>query len=715
MKRHLKEERTGSIKKLIRNSITLFCILFFNIAYSQIPIKGFCDLNSFPFFPGFTQLTSYDVNNDSIPDLILYSANQKSIVIAEGKTTYDFNEYKLINVPYYLSNIIPIYDKIKDSMSFVFTSRKNRTAGVFKISDSGKFKSLARLEFDSFPENIIADDINNDGEFEYLISGSGFNGLSVLSYKEGDLEETKINLNQSYSEAVFADLSNDGFPDIAAFNLFSNSIDIFYNDGSGNFELVRQIIPQLNMESMQLIDINNDEYVDLVYSAGNSINIVFGDFSSAYDSSLIITTQYTPHRYVVGNFNSDIYYDIAYIDTTIGLVSMIFGKNRNQFYDEILYLKKKGIVDLTTLSSSTSVGLALLNYYGVISTISKISSLQDELNIVPVVETSVITSFDYGNDGVPDIAYIDDFSKSMNILINGKNGIPLSFYSEAISGDHGIIKVNDTYSFRKIFCAYTPGNKMLEAIKFDFMMDKKESHQLYVPGAITDVETYKSKNSERIYIIYKRNNLLRFGEYKYQNSEYVFKEYAIIDSNVIAGKIYSLDKPVINYWKTVGDSLQLKAATISNEQVKYTKSSVIRIMPEFTISFLTYFLSDKNIPVSFTMFSSVAQYFGIVSDKSLFNISQKIGRKFDFVFDKSKLLYFEDSKRFVNQVAFLYIWKDGYFNKMELNSEGNKLTLSRLFDAKQVTDFIVKEFTNGKKYLIYSQQSEGFISLKRLK
>ena len=715
MKRHLKEEKTDSISNLIRNSVIFICLLCFNFAYSQIPIKGFCKLNSFPFFPGFTQLTSSDVNNDSIPDLIIYSTNQNSIVFADGKKSHDFTEYKIINVPYYISHIVPIYERRKDLMSFVFTSRKNRTAGVFNISNSGNFNLLAELEFDSFPENISSADINNDSEFEYLISGSGFNGLSVLSYNEGILEETKVNINLSYSEAVFADVSNDGLPDIAAFNIFSNSIDFFYNDGTGNFELVRQIVPEVNIESMQSIDINKDEYIDLVYSAGNSINVSFGDFSSAYDSSLVIPTQYVPHHYVVGNFNSDIFNDIAYIDTSIGLVSIIFGKDGDQFYDEILYFKKKGIVDLSILSSKKSDGLGLLNYDGVINTISKISSLPDELNIIPVVETSVISSFDYGNDGIPDISYIDDFSKSFNILINGKNGIPLSFYSEAISGDHRIIKVNDTYSFRKIFCAYTPGNKMLEAIKFDFMMDKKESHQLYVPGAITDVETYKSKNSERIYIIYKRNNLLRFGEYKYQNSEYVFKEYAIIDSNVIAGKIYSLDKPVINYWKTVGDSLQLKAATISNEQVKYTKSSAIKIMPEFAISFLTYFLSDKNIPVSFTMFSSVAQYFGIVSDKSLFNISQKIGRKFDFVFDKSKLLYFEDSKRFVNQVAFLYIWKDGYFNKMELNSEGNKLTLSRLFDAKQVTDFIVKEFTNGKKYLIYSQQSEGFISLKRLK
>jgi hypothetical protein len=715
MKMHLKGERTGLITELVRLSVTIFCLLCFNSAYSQIPVNGFCNLNSFPSFPGYTLLTTSDVNNDSYPDILLYSPNHNSIIIAEGKDNFEFTDYKIIKVPYYLSNLIPLGEESAYSMDYVYTSRKSRTAGIFNIPISGNFNPIAELEFDSFPENISTADINNDGYSEYLISGSGFNGLSVLFFKDDELTEKKINKNQSYSEAVFADVSNDGSPDITAFNLFSNSIDIFYNDGTGNFELIRHVDPNVNVESIHSLKVDNDEYIDLVYTAGNSFKILYGDFRSAFDSSLVINTQYNPHCYVIGDLNSDFVNDIAYIDTTYGLVSVIFGKGGNHFYDEILYLKKRGFINLNLLSSYTSVGLALLNYNGEISTISNLSSLQDELDIVPAIEASVLSSFDHGNDRVPDISYIDNFSNSINILINNRNGTPLSFYSEIISGEHNTIKVNDADPFKKVFYAYSPGNKMLEAIKFNFISGEVKSHQLYAPGSIEDIEIYKSKNIERIYLAYQRNNYLRFGEYNYKDSEYVLREYATIDSNVTAARIFSAKEPILNYWKTSGDSLQSIEVKLSPEGINYTNMGKIDIIPDYSINFVTQFLSSKKNPISFALFNSDTQFFGIVSDKSLFNISKPIGYQYDFIADKTSLLYCEGSKQFVDQNAFLYIWRDGYFNKLEINDYGNDLILTRLFDAKQVMDFIVQDFTNEKNYLIYTQQSEGFLSLQRLK
>jgi len=697
MKRHFKGERTGSITEQARRSIILFCLICFNSTFSQIPVKGFCNLKSFPSFPGYTLLTTSNVNNDSYPDIILYSPNHNSIVVAAGKPTNDFTDYKIINVPYYLSNIIPLVENTVYSRDYVFTSRKNRIAGIFNISISGDFFPIAELEFDSFPESISTADINNDGDLEYLISGSGFNGLSVLYFKNDDLTETKINVNQSYSEAVFADVSDDGFPDIIAFNLFSNSIDIFYNDGTGNFELIRQMYPEVDIESIQAIKVDSDEYIDIVYSAGNSLKILFGDFSSAFDSALVINTQYIPHRYVVSDFNSDKFNDIAYIDTTYGLVSVIFGREGNQFYEEIPYLKNSGLINLNLLSSYTSVGLAILNYNGVISTISNLSSLQDQMNIVPAIEASVISSFDHGNDGVPDISYIDNFSNSINILINNSNGVPFNFYTEILSGEHSIIKVNDTYPFNKVFYAYSPGNKMLEAVRFDFIKDEVESHQLYAPGAIVDIEIYKSKNVERIYLVYQRNNYLRFGEYNYKDSEYVIREYATIDSNVVAAKIFPYKAPILNYWKTTGDSLQSIEVKLSSRGINYTYTGSIDIIPDYTISLVAQFLSSKKVPISFTLFNSYTQFFGIVSDKSLFNISKPIGYQYDFLTDTTRLLYYEGSKQFVDQNAFLYIWRDGYFNKLEINDYGNDLILTRLFDAKQATDFIIQDFTTSNR------------------
>jgi len=220
-------------------SVAFLWVLLFNPAIAQVPINGFCQVKSFPAFPGFNRISIFDVNYDSFKDVILYSSSQKSIAVIEGEMDNSFTDYKIINSPYNFTNIIPVYNKATGTEQYVFSSRKKRTVGMFSFSSFGRFNLLAKIGFDSYPENISVADINNNGNFEYLISGSGFKGLSLLSFIDGKLNETKLEENSIYGEAVFADISNDGHPDITAFNLFNNTFEIFYNDGKGNFERVR--------------------------------------------------------------------------------------------------------------------------------------------------------------------------------------------------------------------------------------------------------------------------------------------------------------------------------------------------------------------------------------------------------------------------------------------------------------------------------------------
>ena len=68
-----------------------------------------------------------------------------------------------------------------------------------------------------------------------LISGSAFDGLSLLSESGEKLIEEKIEERTIYTDAIFVDLNNDNVPDIAGFNLITNSVVLFYNYGNGTF------------------------------------------------------------------------------------------------------------------------------------------------------------------------------------------------------------------------------------------------------------------------------------------------------------------------------------------------------------------------------------------------------------------------------------------------------------------------------------------------
>ena len=715
MMKLLKGENTEFKHEAKKISAAILWVLFLNSAFAQVPINGFCQLNSFPAFPGFSSLTVTDVNNDSFQDIILYSSLHKSFVVAEGILDSGFTNYKNSSVPFPFSNIYPVYNKAGKSVQFAFTSRKNRIAGLFGFSKKGRFKIISKLEFNSFPENISVGDINNDGNLEYLISGSGFNGLSILHFKNGRLVESKVDVNSSYGEAVFADISNDGYPDIAAFNLFDNSLDIFYNDGENNFENIRSLTQGINIENLKTVDFDNNNYDDLIYSVKNSFEIIFGDFQSYYDSTVIINVQYIPHRYAVADFNGDNLNDIAYVDTVQGLLSVVFGKGRNQFHPEIIYMKEKGLIDIHLFKSGKNNRLVLLNKKGEINIISKLSSLPDEAKLIFGVQPFTIKSFDYGNDRIPDFCYIDKFSNSLHILTSNSSGIPSYYYSVTLSNDHEWIVVDDTMPFQKGFYCYSAGSKMLEVINIDFTTNEAKTYQLYTPGDIEDLKIKRMDGVIHIYVVYQKDNFLNVGEYEHNNFGFTFREYANIDIQVISAQLLITDHPEVYYWKTGNGSLQFIKADLISDAEKFNLLGSINRKNKPSINSVTQYQMDFEKQLNLTLFNTDENFFTVVSKGTMFNISNSIDKKNIFNKNKkNKLIYYDSNQKNV-QSLLMYLPNEQSFNLLAIKRKGKSIALTKLIDAGNVEDFILQKFPLNKNYLIYTQKSEGFISLKRLK
>ncbi|MFB3057171.1 MAG: FG-GAP repeat domain-containing protein, partial [Ignavibacteriaceae bacterium] len=688
-------------------SAAFLWVLLFNPAIAQVPINGFCQVKSFPAFPGYNRISIFDVNYDSFKDVILYSSSQKSIAVIEGEMDNSFTDYKIINSPYNFTNIIPVYNKATGSEQYVFSSRKKRTVGMFSFSSFGRFNLLAKIGFDSYPENISVADINNNGNFEYLISGSGFKGLSLLSFIDGELNETKLEENSIYGEAVFVDISNDGHPDITAFNLFNNTFEIFYNDGKGNFERVRTEFENTSIENLETVDFNKDGYDDLIYTVKNSFKLAIGDSRSFYDSSIVITTEFIPHRFTVADFNGDDLNDIAYIDSSQGILSVIIAKGKGQFHTEIIYMKKEGLTDLHFFRSHNSNSLVLLNKVGKIFIVSRLLSLPDETNLIPAVQPSTITKFDLGNDGITDFCYIDIQTKTINFLVSDLKGIPEYFYSVSVSADHISIVVDDEEPFNKGFYCYSPDGKLLEIINYDFPQNRSEIDQLYSPGIIKDIELHRTDELVHIFTAYEKNNALHVREYEYHNFRYTFMDYPEIEKNVVDVKLVISDHPRVHFYKIDGDSIRFTAAKLQSKSIEYKQIGVLSIdyYPLIT-GFSQYLLSKESRLISLLL-NPDASFLSVVSDVSVFNIMAQIFKQNIFDAGKGIEFYFNTNNRLEFWNMILYSPEDHSFNRIEIKNQGKELSVIKLFDSDKPTDFIVQNIISDKKYLIYTQQSEG--------
>jgi hypothetical protein len=712
MKKLFKEGKRDFKTELKGISTVILWFLLSNHILSQVPINGFCQVKSFSAFPGYDRLTISDINYDSVNDIILYSSSKRSTAVIEGEIDSSITNYKIHYTAYRHSNIVPVFNKRTGSEQFIFTSRKSRIFGWFDFSNFGRYNLITKIRFDSFPENISVADINRDGSSEFLISGSGFKGLSVLTSGDDELPESKIEVNSSYGEAVFAEISNDDYPDIAAFNLLTKSLDIFYNDGKGNYEKIRTIKSSINIENLKSMDLNRDKYDDLIYSSNNLINIIFGDFQSSYDSSIIINTEYIPHRYVVSDFNRDRLFDIAYIDTTRGLLSVIFGMGNNKFYPEVFYMKTNGLTDLFPVRSGEFRGLVLLNKKGEINIISKLSTLPDETHLIPAVQPSTIASFDFKNDGMPDICYVDD-NNTMNFLVNNAKGIPSLYYSASLSGDHKIIIVDDFNPTNKSFYCYTPESNMLEIIDYDFIESTVKSDQIYLRGLIKDLKINRTDDLVHIFLTYEKDGKLKVGEYEHHDFRYTFREYPEIGTDAIASELYVTDYPVVYFWKAGDDSIRHFKAILGSRSAEFKQLGAISNEEDPLIKNIEQYLFDKENPVTLTLLNSNTDYFSVVSGDSLFNFSNSIFKRNSFNIGNENKLVFESTNGKDFESAVLYLAEDQSFDRIELKDE--ELLFTKLFDSEKVTDFIVRKIISDKKYLIYTQQSEGFISLKRLK
>ncbi|MEE9450934.1 MAG: VCBS repeat-containing protein [Ignavibacteriaceae bacterium] len=707
MRRHLKGGNTDLKTGRNYSFLILFLILPQNIS-AQIPINGFCEYNSYQVPSGYEHCLPVDINSDSYSEIILYSSSKKKIAIVSGLMSRNnllIKEYPLL---FEISQLEPLKNKDR----YVFSSRQNRLMGLLKISGDEKPNIISKLDFDSFPENVDVGDVNNYGVEEFLISGSGFDGISLIYQYKGRLGESKIVGGSSFCFSTLIDLSNDGFYDIVTCNLLESSLQFYYNDGEGNFNLMRSLPSDKKFYGINSYDVDNDTFEDLVVSNSGSITILYGDFQSSYKEKVVIKVKHIPEEVLPGDFNQDGFTDLAYVDYTNGALSVIFGNDGREFYKEVLYRKKDGLTDVHQSNNA----LWFLSDDGQLFSIERFDGFTKNVNFVPAVNPTAIQHFDNAEDGVTDICFIDSYKSELNLLIRDETGIPSLYYTIPVSSDHKEIIADVTTSEVNIFYCFTKGSRLLEIIKTDFENEIIERKQLYSPGDIRDLKVKRvDSTSTNIFITYNNNNRFVLGKFEYRDLSVTFKEYPFVDRNVLHSELIAAEEPIIYYWKEYSDTLYYKKAVIKTGPNEYDNIISLAKTDSVVFSSISADLVNNGSSDVISVIRTGESNFSLVSDSWMPDVS------FPLIFperlnikDENQLFF-----SFINSGSEknLIVYSPGQksLGKVDLSNTSKRLNFTKLFDSVDAADYFIESIFPGKYHFVFSNKREGCISLIQLK
>ena len=701
-------------KELKLCSLFLFMMFLCGRSFSQVPINGFCKLNSFKVDSGSTSLFPLNFNNDSHTDLLLFNPDKKLVSVLTGDRAGNFGKKVKFNIPYEITKIISYKDDQKRIIGYAFTSRKNRRAGIYEFTRWGRPYLKRIIKFDSYPENISAAIIDDEKTESLLISGSAFNGLSIITQDKGGLKDRKISTNNSYSNALFVDINNDGYPDIVAYNLIEGSLDFFENDSKGNFKKTRSIKVKNKISSLQSFDFNLDGYQDLIYSDGNTINIILGDSIASYRNTITVSTSYYPDKIILGDFNRDGQIDIAYLDKFNSTLSIIYNKTGPHFYPETLYLKGKELEDIIPYYSRFINGIAMVSQKGYLYIESSLLSMAGDFDISLGAEPTAVSFFDMENNGIIDFCFIDKFNNTLELVARNNSGIPAMLYSTKLFKNQSRLLVDNVNPNEKIFYCFTPGHNLIEVIAFNFLNATAERYSLYTSGKISDIKLLQKNNTTKVYAVcIKKGNLILNTFIKNPLGFSTSENLGIADS-VFAANLAAVSQPQIFYWQKINGLQSWHRVSLSDNfktSAQYFKFSLIDTA--LVCSFAGDLLNkDKAVSISF--FETLKDNFALISGG---NAPLSIVNK-DFInhlrIKNKNQLFFGEIKPGGLQKLFVYVPGESALYKIDFIKNGREIVITKVIGASDVESYFVKNMNYRDYFFVFADSVDNCIKIRQI-
>ena len=326
------------------------------------------------------------------------------------------------------------------NQDFVVTNAGSNTFTVGLGDGKGNFPLINSYYIDTYngkgssePEGVEVADFNQDGNLDIVMAIHGINNGALVYWGSGSGANwgnfTRVNFSNGPQGLAIADFNQDGYPDFAAANNYSQDVKIFlYNPESPNHFITsitiaaagdpaRLAATSYNGKTLLAVAAGSSVYVytispDLTYGtwsgAGNhSFGVCFGTFESGDNIPDLAFTNTggagSSYSFYNGAYNEDLY-------------SPLYRGPGQSFMDNSF----QGLTALTVPGRPLSY-LAGASNDGSIVTLG-LNQIGNKINMQGATGMNEVAVADFNNDGIPELISANNGSGNVSIITLSPTG-----------------------------------------------------------------------------------------------------------------------------------------------------------------------------------------------------------------------------------------------------------------------------------------------------